>query len=290
LLPQIRALHDPTHGEVASGLFRVIQGVVKKALIADYIGLYCDLVFDTPVTYNGFEVGLALYGYAFQIYFDFSGYSDIAIGLGLMIGFHFPVNFDGPYRATSITDFWRRWHISLSTWLRDYLYVPLGGNRKGAARTYVNLALVMLLGGLWHGANWTFVAWGAWHGLWLIIERAFGRRPWPFAASRAVQAATTFVLVLIGWVFFRAADLGDAFRYLASMAGAAAVPGAGLDLRPIHIVALMAAAAIAWGLPPSHHLLARFRPWWTAALQPVWLLALLHLDFQHHVPFLYYQF
>src|SRR5262245_1686259 len=155
--------------------------------------------------------------YAFQIYFDFAGYSDMAVGLGRMIGFEFMKNFDAPYRADSITDFWRRWHISLSTFLRDYLYIPLGGNRMGPRRTYLNLIVVMLLGGLWHGASWTFVAWGAYHGMLLAYERYRGKRSLYERLPRFVRVGVTFVLVLFSWVLFRSASFLDAANYLGAM-------------------------------------------------------------------------
>ena len=157
--------------------------------------------------------------YAFQIYFDFSGYSDMAVGLGLLLGFTFPKNFDDPYRAESLTDFWRRWHISLSSWLRDYLYLPLGGNRRGVRRTYVNLLLVMVLGGLWHGAAWNFLLWGAFHGGLLAAEKAGGGSLWRWA-PRPLRVLLTFVLVLFGWVLFRARDLPHALDYYRAMLGA----------------------------------------------------------------------
>ena len=154
----------------ARGIAFFSLGMAKKVLIANPCGKCADTVFDVGVV-GTLEAWYGVIAYAFQIYFDFSGYSDMAIGLGLMLGFTFAKNFDAPYRAESITEFWRRWHISLSSWLRDYLYIPLGGNRRGAARTYVNLALVMLLGGLWHGASWNFVIWGGIHGSMLALER-----------------------------------------------------------------------------------------------------------------------
>ncbi|MCA9920622.1 MAG: MBOAT family protein, partial [Anaerolineales bacterium] len=167
---------------------------------------------------------LGTFAYGFQIYFDFSGYSDMAVGLALLFGFVLPRNFDAPYRSASITEFWRRWHISLSTFLRDNLYIPLGGNRHGGLRTAFNLAAVMLLGGLWHGAAWNFVVWGGWHGVWLGIERGWrGRAPW---WPRWARVARTFVLVHIGWVFFRADDLGRALDHLGAMAGLGAADGA----------------------------------------------------------------
>jgi alginate O-acetyltransferase complex protein AlgI len=158
--------------------------------------------------------------YAFQIYFDFSGYSDMAIGLGRMFGFVIPENFRSPYLSESITDFWRRWHISLSTWLRDYLYLPLGGNRLGPRRTYINLALVMLLGGLWHGAAWQFLAWGGYHGSLLAFERWIGKKSPYEWLPRPGRIAVTFVLVLFSWVLFRSPSLGYAVSYWGAMLGA----------------------------------------------------------------------
>jgi alginate O-acetyltransferase complex protein AlgI len=193
-------------------------GLAKKVLLANPCGKVADLAFDA----GGLTVVDAWYGviaYAFQIYFDFSGYSDMAIGLGLMLGFVFPKNFDSPYRSQSITEFWHRWHISLSTWLRDYLYVPLGGNRKGPRRTYVNLAIVMLLGGLWHGAAWNFVVWGGLHGLLLAVERFRGKASFYAGVPAPLRVALTFAVVLVTWVFFRAPDLPSAMRYLGHMAG-----------------------------------------------------------------------
>ncbi len=198
----------------ADGLARFTVGLAKKVLIADTIAPIADLAFSTPDP----SMALAWLGsvaYMLQLYFDFSGYSDMAIGLGMMIGFRFMNNFDTPYISRSITEFWRRWHISQSVWLRDYLYIPLGGNRKGALRTYVNLSLVMILGGLWHGANWTFFLWGIWHGVWLAIERATG-----LSTSGSTSALLrTLLAVLIGWVMFRSADVGQAMDMYAGMIG-----------------------------------------------------------------------
>jgi D-alanyl-lipoteichoic acid acyltransferase DltB (MBOAT superfamily) len=218
LLPQIRKTVVPDSNAVFDGLFRIVSGIVKKSLLADYIGIFCDLVFDAPNTYGGFEVGLAIYGYALQIYFDFSGYSDIAIGMALIVGFTLPENFRSPYRATSITDFWRRWHITLSTWLRDYLYIPLGGNQKGGARQVVNLMITMLLGGLWHGASWNFVVWGGLHGVGLAVHKGWtalfpvneSARGWSLRAALGWFATLHFVIFL--WVFFRARDFASAWQ------------------------------------------------------------------------------
>ena len=164
-LPQIRQNRHATAAEVYTGLWLIIIGVLKKAVIADYIAQYNDLVFDAPGAYCGFEALMGIIGYAMQIYCDFSGYSDMAVGIALMMGFRLAQNFDFPYKASNISDFWHRWHISLSTWLRDYIYIPLGGNRKGKGRMYVNLMLTMLIGGLWHGAAWKYVLWGGVHGV-----------------------------------------------------------------------------------------------------------------------------
>ncbi|MEM6764732.1 MAG: MBOAT family O-acyltransferase [Bacteroidota bacterium] len=171
-LPQINKRLLITTEDIGKAILLICSGLFKKAVISDYIGInYVDRVFDNPTLYSGFENLIATYGYAMQIYCDFSGYSDIAIGLGLLMGFKLPVNFLKPYQARSLQDFWRRWHISLSTWLRDYLYISLGGNKKGLIFTYRNLFITMLLGGLWHGSNWKFVIWGGLHGIGLATER-----------------------------------------------------------------------------------------------------------------------
>ncbi|MDD3109008.1 MAG: MBOAT family protein, partial [Alistipes sp.] len=172
-MPQIRK--NPivvTRQMFGTGIFLILSGLFKKAVISDYISLnFVDRIFDNPLLYSGFENLMGIYGYALQIYCDFSGYSDMAIGLALLLGFHFPKNFDSPYKSATITEFWRRWHISLSSWLKDYLYISLGGNRKGKIRTYINLILTMLIGGLWHGAAIRFVVWGAWHGVALAVHK-----------------------------------------------------------------------------------------------------------------------
>ncbi len=195
-------------------------GLAKKVLLANPCGKVADTVWGAASS-SVLDSWYGLLSYALQIYFDFSGYSVMAIGLGLMLGFVFPKNIDAPYHATSIADFWRRWHISLSTWLRDYLYVPLGGNRRGVRRTYANLAAVMLLGGLWHGAALTFVVWGAVHGALLAFERAFTAPRWWRAAPRWGRSAAVFGVVLLTWVPFRAPDLPAAWDYYCRLAGRA---------------------------------------------------------------------
>ena len=212
-LPQI---HKPTivsDEMFGRGIFLIGCGLFKKAVISDYISInFVDRVFDAPTLYSGIENLFAVYGYALQIYCDFSGYSDMAIGIALLLGFRFPLNFDSPYQSKNITEFWRRWHISLSTWLRDYLYISLGGNRKGEARTYINQMITMLLGGLWHGASWRFIIWGALHGAALTIHKFFRSR-FPHnkkqdsAWRNLVKIFVTFHFVCFCWIFFRAANM-----------------------------------------------------------------------------------
>ena len=208
-IPQISQKLKLTTAQFNYAFFIIIGGLIKKAVISDYISVnFVDRIFDTPNAYTPFENLMAMYGYAIQIYCDFSGYSDIAIGLALLLGFTLPVNFRTPYQSRSITEFWKRWHISLSTWLKDYLYISLGGNRKGKWRTYRNLFLTMLLGGLWHGASWKFVLWGMFHGVALAVERFFkGIVKIPNNAFvRLIQIVLTFHFVSFAWLFFRAKD------------------------------------------------------------------------------------
>jgi alginate O-acetyltransferase complex protein AlgI len=209
-LPQLKKPITIKKDEVYAGLWLIMIGLFKKAVIADYISQYNDLVFGDPSHYSGFENLMAVYGYTLQIYCDFSGYSDMAIGLGKIMGFDLGINFNFPYKAYNITDFWRRWHISLSSWLRDYLYIPLGGNRKGKVRMYINLFITMFLGGLWHGASWKFVFWGAWHGVALAIHKGTKKvldkipNKWP---SNSASWFLTFHFVIFLWIFFRANNI-----------------------------------------------------------------------------------
>jgi D-alanyl-lipoteichoic acid acyltransferase DltB (MBOAT superfamily) len=217
-LPQLKKTITLDEFEIQRGFFLIIQGLIKKAIIADYIAQYNDIVFLNPAGYSGFENLLALYGYALQIYCDFSGYSDMAIGIGKIMGFNLGINFNKPYQALNITDFWRRWHISLSSWLRDYLYIPLGGNRKGKIRTYINLFITMLLGGLWHGASWRFVIWGGMHGIGLAIHKIWKKIiPEKFSENRIWKIFAwiiTFHFVVFLWIFFRASTMQDAWAMI----------------------------------------------------------------------------
>lgn len=219
-IPQIKRKFEVSYNEFGHALFLILAGLVKKMVISDYLSVnFVDRVFDNPLSYTGFENLMATYGYAMQIYCDFSGYTDIALGLALLLGFKLPINFNSPYKATSLTDFWHRWHISLSSWLRDYLYIPLGGNRKGRFRTYLNLMVTMLLGGLWHGAHLKYVVWGGIHGIGLIIEKLLSGyglinlyRVKPI--NRMLWGIITFNIVSLSWVFFRAADFSSAMVML----------------------------------------------------------------------------
>jgi alginate O-acetyltransferase complex protein AlgI len=213
-IPQIHLPYVLTKTQFGYAIFLIISGLIKKMVISDYLSInFIDRVFDAPMSYSGIEILFAIYAYALQIYCDFSGYTDIAIGTAQLLGFKLPINFFSPYKATSITDFWRRWHISLSTWLRDYLYIPLGGNRKGKLQTEINLLITMLLGGLWHGANLRFVFWGLMHGFALIIHKLwqliFGKTTHN-RVLRFFYAIITFHFVCFCWVFFRAVDFKSA--------------------------------------------------------------------------------
>ncbi|HEX5406033.1 MAG TPA: MBOAT family protein [Pseudonocardiaceae bacterium] len=215
-LPQVR-----THrlDDIASGFPRFALGLTKKVVVADSLSPLVNACFTTSDHAMTFSVAwLGAVGYTLQLFFDFSGYSDMAIGLGRMLGFRLPENFARPYSSVTITEFWRRWHMSLSRWFRDYVYIPLGGNRYGTARTYRNLVIVFVLVGFWHGANWTFLVWGLYHGALLVIERRFRWGGTPVGrVARILRRALTLVLVVLGWVFFRSADMAQALTMLGHM-------------------------------------------------------------------------
>ena len=221
-LPQLRENRAATREMVYMGFWLILLGVVKKAIVADYLAQYNDLIFAVdPATglpgYSGFETMMGIIGYTMQIYCDFSGYSDMAIGLALIMGFRLAQNFNFPYKSRNLTDFWRRWHISLSSWLRDYIYIPLGGNRKGTRRTYVNNFATMVIGGLWHGAAWKFVFWGAMHGAGLAVHKAckpyLGKvaDSWPV---KSLSWGVTMLFVMLLWVFFRADTFSDSVNII----------------------------------------------------------------------------
>ncbi len=244
-----------TYAKFARGAAFFCIGLCKKIILANSMAHVADTAFSSA-SLHAAAAWYGVIGYAFQIYFDFSGYSDMAVGMALMLGFLFTKNFNDPYRAVSITDFWRRWHIALSTWLRDYLYVSLGGNRFSAKRTYINLMIVMLVGGLWHGASWNFVIWGGIHGGMLAVERAQGKDSLYRRLPHAVRVALTFIIVCVTWVFFRAASLSHAWSYLTSMAGLAALrPGAEIIaaslFTPYHLLVFVLCATIVWSAPQT---------------------------------------
>jgi alginate O-acetyltransferase complex protein AlgI len=297
--PQL-ALPKASFADFGAGARRFMIGFSKKVLIADMVAPLADAAFALPQP-TLTEAWLAALAFAIQLFFDFSGYSDMAIGLARMMGLRLLENFATPYRSRTITEFWQRWHISLSRWLRDYLYIPLGGNRRGRRRTYINLSLVMLLGGLWHGAAWTFVLWGAWHGLLLITERVQRERglgptvPAPFAMGR------TFILVTLGWVTFRADGFDAALAMYRGMFG---FSGTGLSPELIWqaplsaVVALVAGCLIAWFTParaPEPAATRASAPVMKAsaislALIPAFVLGVLKTVADSFSPFLYFQF
>jgi D-alanyl-lipoteichoic acid acyltransferase DltB (MBOAT superfamily) len=225
-LPQLRKRADPRRIEAAHAFRLIVAGMFKKVVVSSFLAsTIVDKVFAAPGNHSSLEILFAIYGYAFQIYADFSGYTDIAIGIALLLGIRFPPNFDSPYIALSLQDFWRRWHMTLSRWLRDYLYISLGGNRGGRWNTYRNLMLTMLIGGLWHGASWTFVVWGGIHGVGLVVERMAADRRTTFGlpeppdtpVRRFLRWAVTFNIVCLAWVFFRSPSLARAFDMLGGL-------------------------------------------------------------------------
>lgn len=269
-------------------------GMTKKVILANSCGKIADIAFGAGTLY-WLDAWFGVIAYSFQIYFDFSGYSDMAIGLGLMFGFVFAKNFDSPYQSASIAEFWRRWHISLSTWLRQYLYIPLGGNRRGPRRTAVNLAVVMLLGGLWHGASWNFVIWGALHGSLLGAERILGKKPIYHALPRSLRIALTFMLVLVAWVFFRAETLAEALLYLGSMFSLVRVPETsllldGLLYTPYHLAAMGLAAVVVWAAPQTWDWSRHIRSGKAVLVIILLLVSVAILSMQSYNPFIYFNF
>ncbi len=290
-----------TLGRVSAGLRIFVIGLAQKVLIADEVSRIAEAVFDKLAQPSMAEAWLGLSAYTIQIYFDFAGYSNMAIGLGLALGFAFPRNFRLPYAARSVTEFWRRWHISLSQWLRDYLYIPLGGSRGSSSETYRNLCLVFVACGLWHGANWTFVIWGVHHGAFLIVERAgLGD-----ALARHGWMARLYLLlaVMTGWVWFRARDLDHALAFFGSLAGLNGVPGlstaTALVVHPVTVGALLIGAVLATVRIEVQRILrmalaraagVTFAVGDTAAIALVFALSILGVAAGAYSPFLYFRF
>jgi alginate O-acetyltransferase complex protein AlgI len=278
----------------ARGVAFFSSGMSKKILLANPMAHIADHAFAAGQL-HWYDAWYGVIGYAFQIYFDFSGYSDMAVGMALMLGFLFTKNFDDPYRAVSITDFWRRWHIALSTWLRDYLYVPLGGNRRGPVSTYANLMTVMLLGGLWHGASWNFVIWGGIHGGMLAAERARGKNSFYDRLPSALRVLVTFLVVCFSWVFFRAETLSGARKFIASMLGMApVVPAtevvAGAIYTPYHLLMFLVCAIVVWTAPQTWTFSQRLTPAKACVCLGLLSTSVIFMWTQTVNPFLYFQF
>ncbi|MEZ5406775.1 MAG: MBOAT family protein [Acidimicrobiales bacterium] len=319
-LPQLTGRRFRGDVDVVGAAWWIGRGLFKKVVVATFLAQsVVDPVFAAPAAATRLQLLAALYGYAIQIYADFSGYTDIAIGLAALLGIRFPVNFDRPYGAVSIQDFWRRWHMTLSRWLRDYLYVPLGGNRRGRLTTYRNLLLTMVLGGLWHGAAWTLVVWGTVHGLALALERLLGRSPtvaslWArgrAAAGRrtgaeappwlgpAARWLVTFHVVCLAWVPFRAQSLGETGDFLLGLVRG---PQGATAAAPVSVVAVgLMAAVLAVQLVPAgllgqayhrwfHRPLSHLDPALQSALMGVWLSLVVALGPQGVAPFIYFRF
>jgi alginate O-acetyltransferase complex protein AlgI len=283
-----------TTAKFARGVAFFALGLSKKILLANPCGKVADLAF-----LNGspdfLEAWYGAVAYAFQIYFDFSAYSDMAIGLGLMLGFVFAKNFDSPYRAASITDFWRRWHISLSSWLRDYLYIPLGGNKRGLARTYINLILVMVIGGLWHGASWNFVIWGAIHGAALALERYQGKTGLLRRLPHFLQVCFTFLVVVFAWVFFRANDLHSALTYCQSLIGCGGISPSstvlgGIINQPYYIGSFLIAAWVVWRGPQTWDWTRSLTMGKAIVILILFWISILVMTTQAYNPFIYFIF
>jgi D-alanyl-lipoteichoic acid acyltransferase DltB (MBOAT superfamily) len=293
-LPQLIRLPVPDRLDVGRAAVLIFGGLFKKVVVANFLAQsIVDPVFGHPAIYGAWDTLFAVYAYAVQIYCDFSAYSDIAIGTALLLGFHFPINFDAPYFSASVQAFWRRWHISLSSWLRDYLYIPLGGSRCSPRRTYLNLFLTFLLGGLWHGAGWTFIAWGALHGFYLCVERLLrgGRPPPPSSFGRRLAGQlVTFHLVCLSWFFFRAESFEDAWTLLGNF-GQWARP----ECLNLPVLAMAVLGFASQGLDGR-----RVERWWDAfGRWPTWAQALaaaaaltviLGLGPRGVAPFIYFQF
>ena len=301
-LPELRKPHRFSWLEFLPGLGQVLVGYFKKVVVADSLAVLADKVFDSPELYSPAMLILGVLFYAFQIYCDFSGYSDIAIGLARMLGYSFPPNFNVPYISKSFSEFWTRWHISLSSWLRDYLYIPLGGNRKGATRTYINLMLTMLLGGLWHGANWTFVFWGLLHGLYLVIQRLLtlvGQhmgwlRRIPKGLRSGVSVVVVFSFTCLAWVFFRAPDFATAMTVLQGIFDIDALSTTAIRhlfwiIKGLIVIVLLVTGEIIYHYVPVKKTAARY-PIITMLVYAALVLAIILLGTFNENQFIYFQF
>ena len=284
LLPQLASASRFSKRRLYGGAQQMLRGAVKKVLLADRLGEMVDVVFAGPDLYSGITVWIAVFAYAGQIYYDFSGYSDIAIGAAKMLGFRFPANFRHPYLATSMAEFWHRWHMTLSRWLRDYLYISLGGNRAGKLATYRNLLITMTLGGLWHGAAWTFVLWGIWHGLALAAERAIRFKP-----PQLIGWVVSMFVVLVGWVLFRSSDTSIAITVLSRMGD---LSDGIVWYPPLVIGALscLVAEHVLWQTKLRRAMRLPWQAWYSPIATTIAIWALLVYAPRGFRPFVYFQF
>ena len=298
LLPQFRQKFNFDYQRVMDGLSLMLWGMFKKVVIADRLAIFVDLVYSNPTNYTGLMVLVATYAFAIQIFCDFSGYSDIAIGAARVMGYHLNLNFDRPYMAQSIREFWQRWHISLSTWFRDYLYIPLGGNRVGKWRWQLNLFLVFLISGLWHGANWTFAIWGMLHGLYFLVGIGTADfranfmsklNRWP-KTQQSIAIFTTFHLVTFAWIFFRANTVSDAFLLIRNMVRLTTAEIIATCLIFLLIFMLGRLVSTQESLQTLRVKLRAYPRWlrWTAYASLI--LLMMNFGVAQEVPFIYFQF
>lgn len=288
-LPQLERPFVLKWSDIQAGSLIFLSGLVKKILIADSLAPFVDRVFAQPLAYDSPTAWLAVFAYALQIYYDFSGYSDMAVGLARMFGFELPINFSAPYGARNITDFWHRWHMSLSTWLRDYVYITLGGNRKGRVRTYINLMATMLLGGLWHGASWNFVLWGGLHGAGLAFQKWCATRFPRVSLPAPLAHALTLLFVILLWVPFRAADWNTSMAMFHQLLGS----GGGIQwLYPWPFVAMLVCLATAVRHRAGQPDFFSFQTgsFWGRTQVALAVMCLLYLSPQNVSPFAYFQF
>jgi len=298
-IPQINTPLLMDRDTISTALFRIMKGLAKKLLVADFLAKYVDMVHANPSIYSGVENAVSMYAYTLQIYFDFSGYSDMAIGIALLLGYRLNENFDRPYQSTNITEFWRRWHISLSSWLRDYIYIPLGGNRRGRVNTYMFLMITMTIGGLWHGADWKFLVWGVLHGLALALHKLFTR---PGNGNRLDKAfnmlsgIVTFHFVAVLWILFRAVSYDSAMASLLSMLrqfDPRTIPGFYMARPEFSWMMLLAFALVFFPASlrePVEQRLRRLPPAAMVLMLTCLLQIILQVKDQQIQPFIYFQF